>query len=79
VEVSGVSTTDSTAQNITIRLDRRTQRKATVRAATRHTSISGLIAQQIASLVGEDDTYEHAHRRALALLKKASISVGESR
>ena len=65
-----MSTTESTSQNITIRLDKRTLRRAKVLAATRNTSISGLLAQQIASLVGEDDVYEQAQRRALALLDR---------
>jgi hypothetical protein len=41
-----------------------------VLAAKRNTSISGLLAQQIESLVGEDDAYEQAQRRALALLDR---------
>jgi hypothetical protein len=69
-EVSGVSVTESTSQNITIRLDRRTLRKAKVLAAKRNTSISGLLAQQIATLVGDDDAYEQAQRRAFALLDR---------
>jgi hypothetical protein len=69
-EVSGVSVTESTSQNITIRLDRRTLRKAKVLAAKRNTSISGLLAQQIAILVGDDDAYEQAQRRAFALLDR---------
>jgi hypothetical protein len=69
-EVPGVSVTESTRQNITIRLDRRTLRKAKVLAAKRNTSISGLLAQQIATLVGDDDAYEQAQRRAFALLDR---------
>ena len=65
-----MSEAPSTTQNITIRLDRRTLRRAKVLAAKRNTSISGLLAQQIAFLVGEDDAYEQAHRRALALLER---------
>lgn len=65
-----MSTTDSPAQNITVRLDRQTLRRAKVLAAKRNTSISGLLAQQIATLVGEDDAYEQAQRRALALLDR---------
>lgn len=65
-----MSTTEATTQNITIRLDRRTLRKAKVLAAQRNTSISGLLAQQIESLVGEADAYEQAQRRALALLDR---------
>lgn len=65
-----MSTTESTNQNITIRLDRRTLRSAKVLAAKRNTSISALLAQQIATLVGDDDAYEQAQRRALALLDR---------
>jgi len=65
-----VSTTSSASQNITIRLDQRTVRRAKVLAAKRNTSISRLIAQQIETLVGEDDAYEQARRRALALLDR---------
>ena len=55
-------------QNITISLDRRTLRKAKVLAAKRGTSISGLLAGQIETLIGEDEAYERAERQALALL-----------
>lgn len=65
-----MSTTEPTRQNITIRLDQRTVRRAKVLAAKRNTSISRLIAQQIETLVGDDDAYEQAHRRALALLDR---------
>ncbi|HWB30590.1 MAG TPA: hypothetical protein VG736_08825 [Vicinamibacterales bacterium] len=60
----------SATQNITVRLNRRTLRKAKVLAAKRNTSISGLLAEQIEALVGENDTYEQAQRRALALLDR---------
>ena len=66
---------ETTKQNITVRLDRRTLRKAKVLAAKRNTSISGLLAAQIETLVGEDDAYEQAHRRALALLEHG-LSLG---
>ena len=65
-----MSTPDTTKQNITVRLDRRTLRKAKVLAARRNTSISGLLAEQIETLVGEDDAYDQARRRALALLDR---------
>jgi hypothetical protein len=61
---------ESVKQNITVRLDRRTLRKAKVLAAKRNTSISGLLAEQIEALVGEDDAYEQAQRHALALLEE---------
>jgi hypothetical protein len=62
-------TTDSSKQNVTVRLDRRTLRMAKVLAARRNTSISRMLAEQIETLVGEDDAYEQARRRALALLE----------
>jgi hypothetical protein len=55
-------------QNLTIRLDRKTIQKAKVLAAKRSTSISGLVAGQIAILIGEDEAYERAERQAAALL-----------
>ena len=65
-----MATSESTTQNITVRLNRRVLRKAKVLAAQRNTSISGLLAEQIEALVGEDDAYEQAQRRALALLEQ---------
>jgi hypothetical protein len=61
---------DPVKQNITVRLDRRTLRKAKVLAAKRNTSISGLLAEQIEALVGEDEAYEQAQRHAFALLEE---------
>jgi hypothetical protein len=63
-----MAATESTTQNITIRLDRRVLRRAKILAAKRNTSISGLLARQIEALVGEDDAYEQAQHRALVLL-----------
>ncbi len=63
-----MAVSDSTKQNITVRLDRRTLRRAKILAAKRNTSISGLLARQIETLVGEDDAYERARQRALAVL-----------
>ena len=57
-------------QNVTVSLDQQTLRKAKILAAKRGTSISGLLAQQIENLVGEEDAYERAERQALALLEK---------
>jgi Family of unknown function (DUF6364) len=59
---------DAMKQNLTISLDRQTIRKAKIVAARRDTSISGLLAQQIEILVGEDEAYERAERQAVALL-----------
>ena len=54
--------------NITISLDRKTIQKAKIFAARRSTSISGLLAQQIEILVGEEEAYERAERMAMTLL-----------
>lgn len=60
---------DTVKQNITIKLDRRTLKKAKVLAARRDTSISGLLAEQIEALVREDEVYERAQRQALDLME----------
>lgn len=57
-------------QNVTISLSPETVRKAKVLAAQRSTSISGLLAEQIESLVGNEEAYERSRRAALALLEK---------
>jgi hypothetical protein len=55
-------------QNLTVSLSRQTLRKAKILAARRGSSISGLLAQQIEILVGEEEAYERAERQAAALL-----------
>jgi len=45
---------DNERQNVTISLTRRVLKKAKALAARRGTSISGLLAQQIESLVGKE-------------------------
>ena len=61
---------DNAKQNVTISLSRRVLRKAKILAAKRETSISGLLAQEIESLVSNDEAYERAERQALTLLEK---------
>jgi hypothetical protein len=63
-----MSTSGDSKQNVTISLSRQTVRKAKVLAARRATSISGLLAEQIELLVGEDEAYERAERQATTLL-----------
>jgi hypothetical protein len=65
----------SKRQNVTVSLSEETIRKAKVLAAKRATSISGLLAEQIEVLVGEDEAYERAKRQALALLD-APVKMG---
>ncbi len=55
-------------QNVTVSLEKQTLRKAKILAAKQGTSISGLLAEQIEALVGEEEAYERAERQALALL-----------
>ena len=57
-------------QNITISLDRELIRKARVVAAQRGTSVSKLLACELARTVEEADAYERARRQALALLER---------
>ena len=57
-------------QNLTVSLTRHTLQKVRVLAVRRATSISGLIAEQIEKLVGEDEAYERAERQAMTLLQQ---------
>lgn len=57
-------------QNVTVSLDVQTIRKAKLLAARRSTSISGLLEEQIESLVGQEEAYESARRHALDLLDR---------
>lgn len=63
-----MSSDNEIKQNVTISLTRQILKKAKILAARRETSISGLLAQEIESLVAKEDTYERAERQALALL-----------
>jgi len=55
-------------QNITISLDRELIRQARVVAARRGTSVSGLLAAELARTVAEEETYQRAQRKAIAML-----------
>jgi hypothetical protein len=55
-------------QNLTVSLPQQTIRKAKILAARRGSSISGLLAEQIEIMVGEEEAYERAERQAIALL-----------
>lgn len=57
-------------QNITVSLSTEVIQKARVLAARRSTSISGLLAEQIEALTGEDEAYERAKRSAIALMRR---------
>jgi len=53
---------------VTISLSRQVLKKAKILAARRETSISGLLAQEIELLIGNEEAYERAQRQAMALL-----------
>jgi predicted transcriptional regulator len=55
-------------QNLTIRLDRETIRKARVLAAQQGTSVSKLLARYVERMVMDEAAYDAARRRALAHL-----------
>jgi hypothetical protein len=57
-------------QNLTVTLAPQIIRKAKILAARKGSSISGLVAEQIELMVGQDDAYERAHRQATALLER---------
>lgn len=61
---------DRTKQNVTISLSREVLKKAKILAAKRDTSISGLLAEEIELLVGQEEAYERAERDALGLLER---------
>ena len=62
--------TDGVKQNVTVSLSREVLKKARILAARRETSISGLLAQEIESLVENEEAYARAERQALELLEK---------
>jgi hypothetical protein len=64
------SSRDTGKQNVTISLSRQVLKKAKILAARRETSISRLLAQELELLVGGEEGYERAERKALALLDK---------
>lgn len=57
--------------NLTLQLDEDVIRRARLVAAKRGTSVSALVAREIADLAAQDDRYEQAHQRAQELMAKA--------
>lgn len=57
-------------KNITLKVDSELAQEARVLAAKRGTSLSRLVAEQLALLVERDQTYDKARHRALARLKR---------
>jgi hypothetical protein len=60
-----------TKRNLTLQLDGEVIRRARVVAAKRGTSVSGLVAHELARLVDDDERYEAARRAAAELMAKA--------
>jgi hypothetical protein len=56
-------------QNVTIRLDRETVRKAKIIAARSSTSLSELVACRIELIFGEEESYERSALQARELLE----------
>lgn len=59
-------------QNITLALPKEVLLKAKFLAIRRGTSVSGLLASELARLVAEDEAYERAHQTYLARLESAA-------
>lgn len=57
-------------QKITLSLDKDLLARARLLAARRSTSVSALLANELAHLVEEADEHEQARRRALAVLDR---------
>ncbi len=58
-------------QNLTVQLDAEVIRRAKVIAARRGTSVSGLVAQQLAELTAADERYQRARESALRMMEQA--------
>ena len=65
-------------QNLTVQLDEEVVHEAKVLAAHKHTSVSGLIAQQIQELTAVNQRYERAKQAALQALAQAEDRGGRS-
>ena len=63
-------------RNLTLQLDDEVIRRAKVIAAQRDTSVSKLVADQLADLVADDLNYERAHHRYRELLATVRGSSG---
>ncbi len=65
-----------TKRNLTVQLDEDVIQQAKVLAARRGTSVSTLVASELARLVADDDRYADAHRRAQRAVAAAAPSGG---
>lgn len=58
-------------QNVTVSLRKQTVQRVKILAARRSTSISGLLEEQIETLLGQEDAYENSLRQALNLMNQS--------
>lgn len=58
-----------TTQNVTLAIPKDVLRKAKILAVQKNTSLSGLLTQTLTSLVAQQEAYEQARQRNLALLE----------
>ncbi|MGI8307880.1 DUF6364 family protein [Saccharopolyspora hattusasensis] len=65
------------SRNVTVQLDEAVIQRAKIAATRRHTSLSGLLAQQITKIADVDERYERAKQEAFELMDEAARS-GES-
>jgi hypothetical protein len=57
-------------QKITVSIEKELLRRAKLIAAKKETSVTELLTQQLAKIVSEDEEYDLAKKRALAILRK---------
>jgi len=57
-------------QNITLSIEKELLKKAKLLATKKDTSVTKLLTEQLAKMVSEDDQFDLAKKRALAILKK---------
>lgn len=56
-------------QNVTLAIPKDILRKAKILAVKKNTSLSGLLTQTLAAIVAEQEEYDQARQRSLAMLK----------
>jgi len=57
-------------QNITLSIEKELLKRAKLVAAKKETSVTKLLTEQLAKIVSEDEEYDLAKKRALAILRK---------
>lgn len=65
-------------RNLTVQLEEDVIRQAKMLAASRGTSVSGLVARELAELVARDARYEEASRRAVQFMDRSKSRGGKT-